>query len=299
VSVTLGDLVAEVEDFLSSHGADRDKVCTLSVAMTPSDTTFTVDDATQVDRGLVEVDYELIQVTSKNNTTGVVTCPPWGRGQRGTTAAVHSQNVRVAVNPKFPRSRIRTEINLQLSNLLPDLFATAVDTSNTVQPAVITYPLPAAAEGILKVGIQAIGPSKMWIPTSGIRFDYTADTTAFPTGRTFDLLQHRGQVGRTIQVVYMTGFTPLALDSDTLSAAGADDSWRDIITLGVCARLIAGLDSSKLQTTSVEQQNHAAYVQAGTGAAVAKQLLLMQQMRLAQERALLFQRFPTRVMHSD
>lgn len=299
MAVTLGDLVAEVEDFLSSHGADRDKVCTLSVAMNPSDVSFTVDDATQVDRGLVELDYELVQVTSKNNGTGVVTVPPWGRGQRGTTAAVHSINSRVAVNPRFPRSRIRAEINLQLSNLLPDLFAVAKDTSNTVNPAVVTYPLPATAEGILKVGIQAIGASKMWIPTSGIRFDYTADTTAFPTGRTFDLLSNRGQYGRTIQVVYMTGFTPLSLDTDTLSAAGADDSWRDIITLGVCARLIAGLDSSKLQTTSVEQQNHAAYVQAGTGNAIARQLLQMQAARVAQERGLLFQRYPTRVMHTD
>jgi hypothetical protein len=299
MSVTLADLIAEVEDFMSSHGADRDKFCTLTSAMNPGDTSFTVDDATQIDRGLVEIDYEMIQVSTKNPNTNVVTVPPWGRGQRNTTPTVHSQNIRVAVNPRYPRSRIKAEINNSLVNLMPTLFGVGIDTSNTVNPAVVTYGINAAAEGILKVGVHAIGASKTWLPTSGIRFDYTADPTSFPTGKTIDLLSNRFEVGQTIQVVYMTGFTPLVLDTDTLSAAGADDSWRDIITLGAEARLIASMDSAKVQTTSVEQQNHNSYVAAGTGNAIARQLLAMQAARIQNEQMLLFQRYPTRILHSD
>lgn len=288
---TLGDLIAEVEDFLTSHGADRDIVTTLTTVggITAAATTLDVSDGGKVSAGLIEIDYELIQVESKSGNA--VTVPAWGRGQRGTVAATHAQNARVAVNPRFPRSRIKSEINQAIVNLFPSLFAVAVDTTNVMSAAKTTYPLPALTESVLKVAVDSRGPSKMWQPLRRYRFDRTADTTEFPTGRTLDVLDGSWP-GQKLQVVYTKRFTELALDGDTLASVGLEDQWRDLITMQVCAKLVMALDSVRLQTGSVEQQNRAGLVQVGGATSVARRLMETYRERLDAERTELLRRHP-------
>lgn len=291
MAATLGDLIAECESFLYSYFNDRDKVTSTTGAITSSDLTIPVAEGGLVDRGFVEIDYELIAVKSRNDSTLQLTVHPWGRGQRGTTAAAHSSGAKVTINPRFPRSWIKTEINTSISNLFPDLFAVATDRSNTVNPAVTTYPLPAAAEGVLKVDVQLPGPSGLWQPLNRHRFDYSADTTTYSTGRTIDILEQMPP-GRVIQVVYRKGFGSLSLDSDTLASAGVDDSWRDLIKLDTCSRMVLALDSSRLAINAVEASNRAQVVTSGSATAVARQLMQNYQIRLANEKQLLQQRYP-------
>lgn len=295
---TLDSMIAEVEDFLSSHGADRDKVTTLSASLTSSALSLTVADADVVDEGFIEIGDELLAVKQPTAGSTTVTVQPWGRGQRGTTAAAHNANARVATNPRFPRSRIKAEINTAISNLFPDLFAVAVDETNTVTSTKLTYPINAEAEGVLRVAVETIGPTGMWFPVQQVRFNYRANTAAYPTGKTVDIASRSGLTpGRKIQVTYLKQFGTLSSGASTLALAGVDESWRDLITLQVCSKLILALDASRLQTTTMEQQNRSNFVQAGNASQISRQMVGLYQVRLEQERRLLFQRYPSRIMH--
>lgn len=293
MAVTLADLIAEVEDFLSAHGADRDKETALTSALTDSATTFTVDEPALIDRGLVEIDYELMAVKSKNTGTSTVTLHSWGRGERGTTAAAHSIGARVAINPRFPRSRIRTEINTAIANLYPELFAVGTSTSNTYSPTTLTYPLPAEAERILAVQVDTIGPSGQWLRADTYRFNYNANTTDYATGKTLDLFGCFTS-GRTVQVTYAKQFGSLAADSDDLATAGLDESWRDLVVLQVVSKLVLALDTARLQLGSVEQQQRAGESGPGLGTSISRQYRALYRERLEQERALQQQRYPAR-----
>lgn len=290
---TLADLVAEVEDFMYSHGADRDKETTLVGSLTNSATTFTVAEASLVDRGLVEIDYELIAVKSKDNTSNVVTAQPWGRGQRGTTAASHSANARVAINPRFPRSRIKTEINRAISNLYPDLFKVATDATLTVNASKTTYALPAAVERVLDVQVDTVGPTGAWVRPNRWNFNYNANTTDYPNGKSLDIIGGFTP-GRTINVTYATTFGTLSADADTLAAAGVDDSWADLITLQVVSKLVLALDPSRLTLGSVEQQTRGNEYQVGTPAQLSRQYQNLYNQRLLQEKALLQDKYKAR-----
>jgi hypothetical protein len=292
VSVTLADLVAEVESFTYSYFNDRDKVTSLTGAISDTDLTLPLAEAHLVDRGYVEIDYELIAVKSKNDSTGTVQVHPWGRGERGTVAAAHASGARVAINPRFPRSWMRAEINTAVANLYPDLFAVATTTANTTSPAVLTYPLPADAEGVLQVSVDTVGPTRLWQPVQRFWFNYTANTAEFPNGKSLTLL-NGFTPGQTIQVVYRKQFGELVSDTDTLAAIGCDDSWRDLIKLQVAARMIMALDSARLNSTTVEASNRANQVPVGSSVQIARQLLAQYNQRLESERQLLLNRYPT------
>lgn len=291
---TLGDLIHEIEDFLSSHGADRDACTTLTTVggITATATSFTVSDARSVTTGLVQIDDELIWVESKSGST--ITVPAWGRGQRGTTAVAHAENAKVTVNPRFPRNRIKAEINTAITNLFPQLFAVTTDTSNTATGHTIGFPLPAAAEWVLRVFADTVGPSKAWLPLRRWRFNFSANTTEFPTGKSLDVLDPVPP-GQTIQVVFANKFGALNLDGDTLTGAGLKDEWRDLITMAVCSKLVLALDVHRLQTTSVEQANRAQQVQVGSAAAVSRRLMDAYHERLAAERRQLLQQYPASI----
>lgn len=290
MAATFGDLVAEVESFLYGYFTDRDKVTSLTNPINTTDLTLVVDDATQVDAGFIEIDNELVAVKAVNQTANTITVHPWGRGQRGTTAATHAAGARVAVNPRFPRYWIRTEINTSIQNLFPDLFAVATDRTNTLSPVVTTYPLPAAAETVLKVAWQTTGPSGAWMPVKRYRFDYTADTTTYPTGRTIDI-GDATTPGRVLQVVYAKQFGTLAADADALTSVGLKDDWRDIIKLDVCARMLLSVDGSRMNPSTVEVASKAPQPLASV--AIAGRLAGAAQLRVAQERAQLLREYPT------
>lgn len=289
---TFADLIAEVESFTYSYLGDRDKVTSLTSAITSSALSVPVAEAGLVDRGYIEIDDELIAVKSKNESAGTVTVHPWGRGERGTVAAAHDADARVAINPRFPRSWIKVEINNAILNLFPELFSVATDTTNTINASTLTYPVPATAEGLLAVSVDTIGPSKLWSPLRRFRFDYSAATSEFPTGKTVTLLE-AVPPGQKLQIVYRKGFTELASDAALLTSSGCDESWRDLIKLQVGARMIMALDSSRLNTTSVEASNRAGQIPVGSAVQVARQFLAQYQQRLDQERRLLLNRYPS------
>lgn len=289
---TYGDLISDVESFMSSFGTVRDKVTSLTAAMTDTDLTLTVDDGKQVDRGFIEVDQELMAVKTVDVSTGLVTLHPWGRGQKGTTAAAHLINGKVTSNPRISRFRIGQEINTVIASIYPNLFAVGMDETNSSSPVVVTYPMPAVAESIVSVSYQSIGPTKVWLPVTRYKLDNNADTTAFPTGKSLDIYQPMSP-GRKIKVVYRRPFGTFAAESDTFASVFLDEGWRDLIRMFALSRLLVGLEPERLELDSVESANRAAFTQPMQAAGVARQFAQQAQQRLADERRRLLTKYPS------
>ena len=88
----------------------------LSADLGTSDTTvgFTYDSSSIVEGSIIEVGTELMYVFSVNAVTNDAIVK---RGFRGTTAASHSTNDLVTVNPKFPTQLVLNAINDELADL--------------------------------------------------------------------------------------------------------------------------------------------------------------------------------------
>jgi hypothetical protein len=293
-TATFEDLLNDLDAFLSTYGETRPKVTALTAPMSNTDLTFTVDDPGMVDKGYVEIDDELMWIKAIDKGTGVVTLFPWGRAQLSSNAAAHVTGARVTSNPRFPRFRMKQELNNQVNSLYPDLFAILVDESIVYRPPVVSYGLPANLDTILSVSYQTIGATKMWYPVSRWKIDKSADQTAFPTGTSIDIYQGI-QPGRTVKIVYRAKPVPFNDDqgSDLLTDHGIQESWRDILQLGAAARCLAATDAARLDLGTIEASNRTNQVQVTSAQQVAKSLVAQQQMRIQQEKRQLLLIHPT------
>ena len=82
----LSDLVEDVLAQIQGYGAASDQVTALADDITADATTFTVDDATGIAAGVIEVGDELMWVKSYDEPSGTVNVLK--RGWRGRTRAL-------------------------------------------------------------------------------------------------------------------------------------------------------------------------------------------------------------------
>ena len=290
------DVIEEVLSHLYSFGSSRDKVTALSGAITGSVTVLAVDDGKQIDRGYIEIDQEMIQVNTVDPSSGTVTLFPFSRGSRGTVAATHLAGAMVTCNPRFPRNRVAKEINEVINSLYPDLFDIAVFEGNVVNPSRVTYPLPADCQSVVDVTFQTTGPSLMWAPVTRYKMDFSADTTAFPTGKSLDIYGAM-QPGRTMKIRYRRALVRMVNESDDMQTVGyVRDEWIDIVRMMTVARLLMSLEPVRLELDAFESAARSAQpggVQPTAATSVAKQMLGFAQSRLAAERKELLLRYPS------
>ncbi|MDE2472908.1 MAG: hypothetical protein KGL35_30370, partial [Bradyrhizobium sp.] len=272
---------------------ERDKETALTTAVSDlTGLTLQVADGAQIDRGVVEIDDELMEVQSVDKIAGIVTLQPWGRGARATTAATHTVGSRVVSNPTFPRTRIKATINQIINDIYPQLFSVAVDATNTVNPAQVTYPVNANADSILSIRVQTIGPSQMWAPITRFQFDRLAATSFFASGRSVDIFQSMPP-GRPIKIVYRQRFGQFVNETDTFASVNLDEGYRDILALGAEARLLPALDNPRMQLNSSESRAQAQFDQPGIASQVARQLLQTFQQRVRDEQDRLLRMYPS------
>ena len=290
---TFADVINDVWTYLYGFGTERDKVTSLSAPMSDTvSTTVQVADGLQIDRGVIEIDDELMAVQSVDKNAGTVTLHPWGRGANGTIAAPHAAGARITANPTFPRTRIKATINQIINDIYPQLFSVAVDGTNLALPAQITYPVNANADSILSIRVQTLGPSQMWAPITRFNFDRLANATSFTTGRSVDIFQSMPP-GRPIKIVYRQRFAQFTAETQQFSDVFLDEGYRDIIALGAEARLLPSLDNPRLQLNKAEDRNLAQYAQAGIASQIARQVLAQYQQRLKDEEDRLVRMYPS------
>jgi hypothetical protein len=247
---TFIELVNQVENNLQGYSLDQDQLTFITANIGSGDTTFTVDEINNVTRGLIQVDDELMWVKQVNSQTSQVTISPFGRGYKATTAASHAANAQVSDNPKFPRARIRETMNTCIRDMYPDLYAVKSYEFPYVA-ARSTYAIPADATQIHSINWQTIGPSLVWSPINRYKYTALADTTAFATGKSVDILTPVIP-GRTIKVDYIAPPSVLVNDSDDFTVSGLDLTAQEACIYGTCYRLAGWLEPPRLQTTSIE-----------------------------------------------
>lgn len=299
MTTTYANLVDEISLNLSGYTLRQDRTTHLTDNVTSSGLSLSLSNVTNIGKGVIEIDDELIWLDTYDRISSVGTIAPYGRGYFGTTAAAHTANTKVTVAPSFPRVTIKKAINDTIDAVFPNLFAVGVHTFiyNAVKT---TYAMPADTETILYVSYQPTGPTGEWLPIRNWRPDGLANSTAYTSGQTISIYD-RIEAGRTVQVYYtkkpatLTSSSP----SDTFeSVTGLPSSCKDVIVYGAAYRLSSFIDPGRLNYSSAEADNADTKIQYGSGASTARFLLALYQQRLNEETKKLRDVYPTRIHYT-
>lgn len=242
---TFAQLVDRVEAVLHGYTENTEPATWLVSAATSTATTVSVYDASVIGRGYIQIDDEIVFVNSTDNVANTLTIAPWGRAQRGTTAAAHDQNAKVTMAPLFPRQEIKNAINNTIDAMYPMVFAVGTYDFDYIA-AQYSYEIPAAVQNVLSVTYSIVGPTKEWFPARGWQLDRTADSDAFETTKSLSI--YSGVIpGQTIHVVYSKRPTLLTSNNQEYETVTGFPSYsEDVVVYGAAFRMISFLDPSRL-----------------------------------------------------
>lgn len=278
---TRSELIETIYSALHSYSGVHEQVTALNGAVSDSATTLSCVSGDEAKRGLVEIDEELIYITSVSGNDLVV--PAFGRGYRGTTAAAHSAGAMVTFDPSFPRAEIGKALDQVVRGLFPGLYRVQ-ETTLDAEAVDRSYELPADCENVLRVEVRWDGdPYDYWHPI--VEWELEKGTTPV-------LNLYQGCMpGFEIRVVYTSQFGELTTD---LATSGIPESYEDLLVYGVTARMIRFLEPARLQLGSVENVSRAQLIQSGDAGRTATQLYALYQQRVAEERRRLLEAYPIR-----
>lgn len=283
MATSFRNLQDEVLQILHGYGLDQPRTTWLAGGgVNSSATAWTVTDASVVQQGLCEIESELVYVQSVNRTGNTLTIAPDGRGFYGTTAAAHAANVRITVNPTWPRNRVKAAINDVIAATYPTLFGVA-QTQFTFNPAVTTYALPTEAERILSVTADLNGPSQEQQSITRYHFNSVAPTDDWVTTNTISLHQSVTP-GRTVTVTYAKQPSALSADADLLTASGLRESAKALVVWGACSQLVGYMDAARLPVDTAQAADLADGNTLGMASRASGQLYLRYQAELEAER---------------
>ncbi len=269
---TFNELTEEILINLEGFTMRQDRTTYLTAAIDNNDLSLALASGDNIGKGILEIDDELIHIDSVDRSDRSAVISPFGRGYRGTTAAAHTVNTKVTFAPSFPRISVKRAINDTLRAVYPNVYGVASHTF-TFNASQNTYSLPVAAETVLAVSWDSIGPSGEWIPIRRWRHDPMAATVDYSNGNTITL-NEAIVPGRTVQVVYAKTPTPLSADADVFTTTtGLEETSRDLIVYGASYRMASFLDPGRLTFTSPEADANDQTRPFGSGTSTARYLL--------------------------
>lgn len=291
---TFNDLAEEVLINLEGFTMRQDRTTYLTAAVDSDDLTLALASGDNIGKGILEIDDELLHIDSVDRSDRSAVVSPFGRGYRGTTAASHSLNTKVTFAPSFPRISVKRAINDTLRAIYPNVYGVATYTF-TFNASQNTYQLPVAAETVIAVSWDSIGPSGEWLPIRRWRHDPMAATTDYANGNSITL-NEAILPGRTVQVVYAKTPTPLSANSDVFTTVtGLEETSRDLVVYGASYRMASFLDPGRLTFTSPEADQNDQTRPFGSGTSTARYLYSLYQQRLQEETNRLNGKYPVRV----
>lgn len=293
-----GQVIEETLALMQSWSNDQAQSTTLTAPLTSGALTFpydaTANVATGISPGLVEIDRELMYVSSVDGTNATV--PAWGRGYRGTIAASHSTGARVISQPAFPRQKTLDAINQIFERVFPRIYAVKQYETITTLP-VVTYDLPDDAQWVLSAKWQVSDGRKYWSDIRRWRMS-SGGGTQFGDGLngvTVDVADAM-QPGRPIQFLYAAKPTALVSDTDDfVTVSGLNAGLVDVVELGAATQLVTALELSRLQVSSVEQQARSTTVAPSAALTASRYLDTRFNERLEEERKALQRLYPPRL----
>jgi hypothetical protein len=289
-SDTFTSLIDEVITSLQGFGTDNDQVATLTHSAQVGDLTLSVDDTENVSRGLIEIDQEIVYVSSAAD--GVIYCQPWGRGFKGTVAATHASGSMVSIAPSWPRAVVAREVNNTIRAVYPNLWAIGT-TDLTMDGLKWQYPITSTVDRVISVEWRWTTDIDGWMPVTGWEMLTSANTTDFPSGKAL-LLQEPLPPGCRIHVVYVKAPSLLVNPTDAFTLTGLPASSRDVIVYGTAARLLPWQDTARVPVETVPSDAQDTTKPVGNGVALAKELRNLYAMRLQDEIRAQQNRYPMR-----
>jgi hypothetical protein len=276
---TFSDLIERVDSVLHGYTDNVEPTSWLTSAANSTVTTLSIADATGMGRGFVQIDDEIVFVNNTDNVSNTLTLAPWGRGQRGTTAAAHSSNAKVTASPIFPRAEIKKAINNTIDAMYPMVFATGTTDFDFIA-ARTTYQLPADFQAILGATYSTVGPSREWFPVRGYTLDHTADSDAFSSTRSISIYSPITP-GQTVHIAYKKRPSLLTEDSDEYATTTGLPSYsEDVVIYGAAFRMVSFLDPSRLGPQSAAADIFDGVTPVGSGQNASRFLYNIYQQRL-------------------
>ena len=302
---TLAEMIDEVLINLSGYTYQQDRSTYLKTAITTltspstSPTILSLGDTSNVGKGILEVDEELMWVDSFDRVGNTATVSPYGRGYLGTPATTHAADAKVTISPIFPRYVIKKAINDTIRAMGASLLSIK-QTTFTFNAAVNTYEFEnLAIENILTMSWQDTGPSKEWIRIKRWDFDPLADVDTWGSGSQTVTIYDWITPGRTVKVMYATPPTAMENNSDVFTTTtGYPESARDIAILGASYRLLAYLDPARAGQISPQADETDGKRPYGASASATKQLFALYSQRLNEEVATLQNAYPPRIHYT-
>jgi hypothetical protein len=295
---TLNEMIDEVRSSLAGYTLRQDRITYLTAAINTTDLALGIGSSSNLAKGIIEVDDELIWVDNFNQSTSTLNAAPgFGRGYQGTNPAPHSQYAQITLAPTFPRLMIKKAINDVINSLYPKLWAVA-STTFTFNASQTTYPLPDDAESILYMSWQTTGSSQEWLPINRWRSDPMANVATFNTQNTVNIYENI-QPGRTVQVWYTT--EPTTLDSNTddyADVTGLPASSAEVAILGASYKLLSYLDAGRINLSSAEADLNDTKISSSAGVASSRYIYALYQQRLSEEALKLQDKYPIRIHYT-
>lgn len=302
---TLGQMIDEVLINLSGYTYQQDRSTYLRTAVSTltspstSPTILSLGDTSNVGKGVLEVDEELMWIDSFDRVANTATVSPYGRGYLGTVAATHAADAKVTISPIFPRYVVKKAINDTIRAMGASLLSVK-QTTFTFNAAINTYEFENLnIENILTMSWQDTGPSKEWIRIKRWDFDPLADVDTWGSGSQTVTIYDWITPGRTVKVMYATPPTAMDSNSDVFTTTtGYPESARDIVILGAAYRLLAYLDPARAGQISPQADETDGKRPYGASASATKQLFALYSQRLNEEVATQQNQYPPRIHYT-
>ena len=292
---TLSDMIDEVRSSLAGYTLRQDRITYLNSAITSTATAMTIGSSSNLAKGIIEIDDELIWIDNFDQGSSTLNAAPgFGRGYQNTNASPHSQYAQITLSPTFPRNVIKKAINDAINSFYPKLWATA-STTFTFNASQVTYALPDDLESILYMSWQTTGSSQEWLPINRWRADQMANVATFNTQNTVNLYENI-QPGRTVQVWYTT--TPNTLDNGTddyADVTGLPGSSAEVAILGASYKLLSYLDAGRINLSSAEADLNDTKIPSTAGVSASRYIFALYQQRLNEESLKLQDKYPIRI----
>ena len=296
---TLAEMVDEVRSSLAGYTLRQDRITYLNAAINTTATAIQVGSSSNLAKGIIEIDDELIWIDNFNSANNTLNAAPgFGRGWQGTAPSPHAQYAQVTLTPTFPRTVIKQAINDTINSFFPKLWAIN-STTFTFNASQTTYPLPDDVESIIYASWQTTGSSLEWLPINRWRADPMANISAFNTTNTINIYENI-QPGRTVQVYYTTTANTLDANTDDFAdVTGLPDSCRDVVTLGASYKLLSYVDSGRINLSSAEADLNDTKIPSSAGVASSRYIFALYNQRLNEEALKLQDKFPIRVHYTS
>ena len=246
---TAGALLERVNrQLLSGTVEERNK---LAAGVNDTDTSFTfLYDLKGLREGVVfEVDSELCYVWEATSGTKTAVVE---RGYGGTTAASHSSDAIVTLNPRFPKAQMLESLNQDIDDLsspVNGLFR-VVSTNIAYNGSDRQIDLTGATNVIDLIDVRLRYLSDDYPVLRGVRLQRNLPTGDFPSG--LALVFDEGTIAGTLNVRYKAPFVrAVSTASDIQSVCLVPQSMEDILEMGVMARM---MQTREIKRNFIESQ---------------------------------------------